>query len=268
MTEQLPPDRAADELSNDPHLPRRSRHVAWATLGAVGVAAAIGGVVALNAGATTNASDSAALAKAAAATSAAPSPSPSASGQNHDGGRRGPAGPGHAGLGGLGRLDGLGGLAGLGSFGRPRGLGGLGPGEVLHGESTVQTKDGKTEIVDTQTGTISAVDTTAKTITVASSDKVSFTYTVDSATRLVDFAASSPMKATLADLKVGDAVAVVATRTGDTRTATGVVDGMPTRGESGPVGTAAPSGQPWTDPGPGNRGPRPSASVSATGASA
>jgi hypothetical protein len=250
MTEQLPPEQGAadhrgDEVSNEPQLPRRSRVVAWVTLGAVGVAAAIGGVVALKAGGAADGSGSTALAQAAAATS----PSPSASGRTHNDGRRGPAGPGFGGM--------------FGGPGGPRGIGGFGPGgKVLHGESTVQTKDGKTQIVDTQSGTISAVDTGAKTITVASTDKVTFTYVVGASTRLIDFAASSPAKVTLADLKVGDTIVVVATRSGDTRTATSVVDGMPTPGKNGPMG-----GQPWAGhPGPGLHAPHPSASATGTSA--
>lgn len=144
----------------------------------------------------------------------------------------------------------------------PGGFGGLGmPGRILHGEATVQTPNGGTEIVDSQRGTISAIDTAKKTITVTSTDKVAFTYTIDSNTRLIDFALATPTQATFRDFKVGDTVGVVAVRSGDTRTARSVIDGVK-------------AGMGWPD-GHGPRGPHaplPSASTSpspsASGASA
>jgi hypothetical protein len=143
-----------------------------------------------------------------------------------------------------------------GRFGGPGFFGpGIG-GRVLHGESTVQTQDG-TQIVDTQAGTISAVDTAKKTITVTSTDKVAFTYVLDSNTRVLDFATSTPAKATITDLKVGDTVEVVAIRTGDTRTAKSVVDGLPSK--------PLPRG-PHVRNGP--QGVNPSPSASTSGASA
>ncbi|MGH8889915.1 MAG: hypothetical protein ACRDV3_09200, partial [Acidothermaceae bacterium] len=223
----------------------------------------IGGVVAVNSGGGANSTTNTALAQAAAATSTAPSPSPSPSARPNKDGRRGPGGPG------LGGLGGLGGPKGLGGPGGPGGLRLFGPGgKVLHGESTVATANGGTEIVDTQSGTISAVDAAAKTVTVTSTDKAAFSYVVDSKTRLVDFAATSPLKATLADLKVGDEVQVVAIRAGDIRTATSMVDGMPSP-KARPTGTAGPNGQPWGWQGrPGQPAPSPSASPNASTASA
>jgi len=249
------PGRFSDEISNEPQMPRRSRLVAWATLGAVGVAAAVGGVVAVHSGGGGGTAN-AALAQAAAVTSPAPSPSASP----HDrGGRRELNGPGGPGAG----PKVLGGPGASGMFGAR--------GKVLHGEATVVTPGGGTEIVDTQSGTITAIDSAAKTITVTSTDKAAFSYVIDTKTRVVDFTANSPMTATLTDLKVGDTVRVVATRSGDTRTATSVLDGVPIR-VNRPMGSAGPTTKPWGWSGQqgqqGKRGPTPSAAASASTASA
>jgi Cu/Ag efflux protein CusF len=212
-------DGMRDEIANEPRVPGRNRLVAWATLGVLGAALAGGGIYAATAGGGSG-SPSVATSAVLAAASGSATPAPSALPHDRDG-RRGP-GPGFG-----GRLGGPGGIGGIG---------GMGLGQLLHGEATVATANGGTEIVDTQTGTISGIDTAKKTITVTSSDKVSFTYVVDANTHLVDFALATPKNATLSDLKSGDTVRVMAVRTGDTRTAKSVLDGLPKRGAGVPGG--------------------------------
>jgi hypothetical protein len=198
-------DDFADEISGGPKRPR-NRALAWATLAVLAAVAVSGGAYALTRGPSGGGPSTVATAEPAADTTS-PSPSPSASRNKRDNaGRHGPGGPMVRGP--------------LGAFG----VGG----QLLHGESTVRTKDGTTQVVDTQRGTISSIDSTAKTITVTSSDKVSFTYVVVADTRLVVFGAAKPAQATFANLKKGDTVALVAIRSGDRRTATSVVDGRPT----------------------------------------
>lgn len=235
-----------DEISGGPDRPR-SRAVAWATLAALGAVAVGGGAYAATRGDGGGPSTPAAAQLAAATTS--PSPSPSASPHDKPG-RRGPGGPMMGGP--MMRGPMMGGPAGIGG---PLGA----AGQVLHGESTVQTKDGKTQIVDTQHGTISSIDSAKKTITVTSADKVAFTYVTDSDTKFTVFSASKPAQATLADLKAGDTVEIVAVRSGDTRTVKSVVDGVPTiKDHKG-----------WPGTGPGHWRPgAPSPSASASGASA
>jgi len=232
-------EQFSDEIANEPQLPRRHRAVAWATLGLLGAAAVAGGVYAATSGSSSTPVSAAAQLAAATSAPATPSASPSTPKKDQHG-RRGP-----------GMLGPMGGRFGGPGFFGP-GIGG----RVLHGESTVQTQDG-TQIVDTQAGTISAVDTAKKTITVTSTDKVAFTYVLDSNTRVLDFATSTPAKATITDLKVGDTVEVVAIRTGDTRTAKSVVDGLPSK--------LLPRG-PHVKNGP--QGVNPSPSASTSGASA
>jgi hypothetical protein len=96
---------------------------------------------------------------------------------------------------------------------------------VLHGEATMITKDGGTRLVDVQRGTVSAIN--GNSVSVTSSDKVSFSYVLNAKTRIVDFDLAKPRLATVADLKVGDTVRVLATRSGDTRTAVVVLEGTP-----------------------------------------
>ena len=224
----------SDEISNEPQLPRRSKVVAWTTLGVLGAAAAAGGLYAAAGTGSSTPAASTATAQTAADTSPSPSPSTKPNDQN---GRRGAGGPGFAGVhGGFGG-PGFGGA--FGGMGGPGGLGGPASGRVLHGESTVATAKGGTEIVDTQSGTITSIDASAKTITVTSTDKVAFSYVVATSTRLIDFAVTAPQKATFTDLKVGDAVQISAVRDGDTRTASSVVDGTPVR-KPLPTGTAQP----------------------------
>ena len=233
----------ADEISGGPERPR-NRAVAWATLAVLGAVAVGGGAYAATRGG--GGPSTAAAAQLAAATTSA-SPSSSASPKNDDG-RRAPHGPMMRGpmMRGPAAIDGMLGVRG----------------KVLHSESTVQTRDGKTQIIDTQRGTIGSLDSATKSLTVTSSDKVSFSYLTDSNTRFIVFSATSsakPRQATFADLKPGDTVEIVATRSGDTRTAKRVVDGAPTiKNHKGWLGPKL------RTPGPG----APSPSASASGASA
>ena len=234
MSEQF-----TDEISGGPQRPGH-RAVAWATLAVLGAVAFGGGAYALTRGGGGTPSTGAA-AQLAAATS--PSPNSSTAPKPNDGQRRpgGPDGPMTRGL--RGPLGGM--------FGGP-GAGG----QLLHGESTVQTPDGKTQVVDMQRGTISSLDSGKKSVTVTSSDKVSFTYVTDANTRFIVFSASKPAQATFADLKQGDTVEIMAIRSGDTRTAKSVVDGLPT----------VKDGKGW--PGFGHRPGAPAPSTSTSGASA
>lgn len=234
MSEQF-----TDEISGGPQRPGH-RAVAWATLAVLGAVAFGGGAYALTRGGGSSPSTGAAARLAAATTS--PSPNSSAQPKPNDDQRR------HGGIGGPMMRGPLG---GLGVFGGP-GAGG----QLLHGESTVQTPDGKTQIVDMQRGTISSLDSGKKSVTVTSSDKVSFTYVTDANTRFIVFSASKPAQATFADLKQGDTVEIMAIRSGDTRTAKSVVDGLPTIKD----------GKGW--PGFGHRPDAPAPSTSASGASA
>jgi hypothetical protein len=227
----------SDEISGGPDRPR-NRVVAWATLALLGAVALSGGAYAATRG---GGGPSMPAAAQLAAATASPSPSSSAS-PNNDG-RRGPGGPMMRGPAGVGGMLGLGGMFGVG-------------GQVLHGESTVQTRDGKTQIVDTQRGIISSLDSAKKSLTVTSSDKVSFSYVTDSSTRFIVFSASKPAQATFAELKTGDTVEIAAIRSGDTRTVKAVVDGVPTIKDH------------MGRPGPGHRPGAPSPSASASGASA
>lgn len=246
MSEQF-----TDEISGGPQR-RGHRAVAWGTLAVLGAVAFGGGAYALTR--SGGGGGSAGVAAQLAAATSSPNPSSSASPKTNDG-RHGPNGSfggpmmrGPAGMAGPG--SGMGGMFGVG-------------GQVLHGESTVQTRDGKTQVVDTQRGTISSLDAAKKTLTVTSTDKVSFTYVTDSNTRFIVFgAATSATKsaqATFADLKQGDTVEITAIRSGDTRTATAVVDGTPTVKDGK-------DGKGW--PGPGQRPGKPAPSTSASGASA
>jgi len=248
MYEHNEPDAdRLDTLEHDAGLSRRAKAIAWATVAIVGgVAAGAGFYVTSAKSPSSSGSAPVAAALAAATAPASPGASPGVSGAppspapGHGFDKRGPRGLGWPGF----RLG----------PGGPGGWGGGLTGKVLHSEATVATPSGGTEIVDTQIGTIASVNTTAKTVTVTSTDKVSFTYVVDANTKVLDFAASKPAAATLADLKVGDTVRLAAIRSGDTRTATSLIDGQPPRG--GHRGFAGPNA------------PQPSASTSAGGTSA
>jgi hypothetical protein len=99
--------------------------------------------------------------------------------------------------------------AGKGRAGR---LGKL-QGRLLHGEFTVEGKDGKPVNVAEQRGTVNAVSPTS--ITLTSKDGFSRTYVVDSNTRVrVD-----GKKGTISGVKTGQQAAVVAKVNGSTETA-------------------------------------------------
>jgi VCBS repeat-containing protein len=121
------------------------------------------------------------------ADSPSPSPSPSQSQKAQDGKK-------HAGKGGIER-------------------------RALHGEFTVpQRGQGKsqngtvqTQVVDTQRGEITAVDTKAKTLTVKSRDGFTRTYTVTSDTTIK----SKGQDESFGDLKVGERAMVLSQKQGD-----------------------------------------------------
>jgi hypothetical protein len=87
---------------------------------------------------------------------------------------------------------------------------------VLHGEATVETKDG-VKTVDVQRGTITAFD--GKTLTVKSKDGFTLTWTVDGQTHVVQHKTAVQPSA----LKVGGEVGVAGTKDGGTTTAKLVV---------------------------------------------
>ncbi len=269
-----------DEISFEPsasHSSTRRRVTIWATAGVLGAGAiAAGGLLTdVNAHA---ASGSSTTARAALVVDSSSSPAPSGT-TPKPGPKSGGRGGGPGGFG--GRFGGPGSFGG-GGFG---GAGGLG--RTLHSEATVSLPKGGTEIVDTQAGTITAIDTASSTVTVTSSDKVAFSYVLSSTTRLLVFSGSvppkgtppatatppakptPPAKATISSLKVGDTVNVTAIRSGDTRTASSLIDGVPTRpaggahfggkggfggrggqgGQGGPRGSASASASPQTQDG-------------------
>lgn len=100
------------------------------------------------------------------------------------------------------------------------------------------TRDGTTRLVDVQRGSVTAID--GNTVTITSSDKVVFSYVLNAKTRIIDFGLAKPRLATVADLKQGDTVRVAATRSGDTRTATVVIEGTP-KARPGARPTAGPN---------------------------
>lgn len=83
---------------------------------------------------------------------------------------------------------------------------------VLHGEATVETKDG-VKTVDVQRGTITAID--GKTVTVKSTDGFTLTWTLDGQTHIVQHKAAVQPSA----LKVGGEIGVAGTKDGGTTTA-------------------------------------------------
>ncbi|MHB9864249.1 hypothetical protein [Streptomyces sp. YIM S03343] len=110
-----------------------------------------------------------------------------------------------------------GGPGGHGFFGPWFGLGG----QAVHGEATVKDRDtGKWVVRVWQRGTVQKTD--GDQVTIKSEDGAQWTWTVGSgATVRKDGSAQSGAGA----LKKGDTVMLVGTRSGDTRTATFVVDG-------------------------------------------
>lgn len=86
----------------------------------------------------------------------------------------------------------------------------------MHGEAVVKTKDGKFVTVYTQRGAVTAVSSTS--ITVKSADGYTATYAVNADTKV----GKDHKPAKIGDIKLGDMVGVVATKSGDTKTAKGV----------------------------------------------
>ena len=87
---------------------------------------------------------------------------------------------------------------------------------ALHGEVTLGGK--KHQVVDFQRGTVSAVSTTS--ITVLSTDGFSATYGVDAKTKV----RHAKEQASIADVKTGDKVRVVALKDGSSTTAKRIAD--------------------------------------------
>jgi hypothetical protein len=111
-----------------------------------------------------------------------------------------------------------------GAAGKAR-AGSLGPGDgwrhglarrALHGELTLQTRDGVRTVVVAR-GEVTAL--TDGSITVKSADGVSTSFRIDGETRFGFLREPDPR----AELKVGDTVWVAGTKSGDTTTATRIV---------------------------------------------
>jgi hypothetical protein len=96
------------------------------------------------------------------------------------------------------------------------GFGGLGLGQVVHGQATVRTRDGSYQTIAFQVGSVTAVSSTS--ITVKSADGVSLTYAV-MATTIVN-----AQRDGISTIKSGDQVRVIATQSGSTSTATSITD--------------------------------------------
>ena len=94
-------------------------------------------------------------------------------------------------------------------------------GKVLHSEATVETPDGTTKVVVSQSGDIT--DVTDSTIAVKSSDGFDATYTIDKNTRI----SLNGSDGAMSSLKKGDTVRVFGTKSGSTSHANAVIDGMP-----------------------------------------
>ena len=99
---------------------------------------------------------------------------------------------------------------------------------VLHGQIVTQNPRTKQIVThDVIRGTVTAVSATS--ITVRAADNTSFTYTVDSTTKVVTRTAGqrgSAKKAAIGDVKVGDKVAVTGTGTTSPYAAKHIVDGV------------------------------------------
>jgi len=118
---------------------------------------------------------------------------------------------------------------------RPRGL----EQRALYGEFTVRGRNHTYTTVDLRKGQVSAVSPTS--ITVTSLDKTSGTFVVNSATKV----RKNGAKATINDVKVGDRVVVMGTRSGNTLTAKAIV--VP---KARPAGAKKPGGTSSTAPSP------------------
>ncbi len=91
-------------------------------------------------------------------------------------------------------------------------------GHLLHGQATVAGKDGKPTQVAGQRGTVEAVSATS--ITLKSSDGFQQTYVVAPTTKVrID-----GTKSTISDVKTGQSAGVIATVSGSTQTAKGIVE--------------------------------------------
>lgn len=148
---------------------------------------------------------------------------------------------------------------------QPRGHEGFGPmgpgplerlgGRVLHGQATIRTPSGADQVVEFQSGSITAVG--GSTVTVRSSDGFTETYTVDKTTRI----SLNGADGALSTLKKGDDVRVFGMSSAGKVVAKAVMDGQP----DGPFGRM------WRH-GPGPRWqmppmPAPGASASTSGSS-
>lgn len=101
---------------------------------------------------------------------------------------------------------------GRGDHGGRGGMMGFG-GEVLHGDATVETTDGTTEVMRVVRGSVTAISDTS--ITVKSTDGFTQTFVINPDTDIH----KSRTDATAADVAVGDAALVAGVVSGDTVTA-------------------------------------------------
>lgn len=102
-----------------------------------------------------------------------------------------------------------------------RGPGGL-LARIQHGEATVSTNSGY-QVIDIQRGTVESVN--PGQLTVRSADGFSATYTVDSSTKI----RKNRKAVDINQVVVNDRVTVLATKSGDTATATHINDIGPAR---------------------------------------
>lgn len=118
------------------------------------------------------------------------------------------------------------------------GLGRIG-GRELHGEFTVRTKSGATQVIVLQNGAVTSTSTSggAETVTVKSTDGFTSTYAVTSTIRIV----KNGSTATFDDLKAGDTVRVIGTSTNGTLTAISIRDGVPKARTNTPRSPVSPS---------------------------
>ncbi len=92
-------------------------------------------------------------------------------------------------------------------------------GRTVHAEAVVRDKDGKFVTVYTQRGEVTAVSATS--ITLKSADGFTATYAVNADTRIM----KDRKAAKIADIKVKDLARVIATKSGDAKTAKGIAVG-------------------------------------------
>src|SRR3954452_16220117 len=106
-------------------------------------------------------------------------------------------------------------------------LGGLGGGNVLHGEATIEKPGGGTTVVHFQHGVISAIS--GSTMTVKSTDGFTSSFTVNGTTRI----SLNGTDGTLSKLATSDKVRVFGVEDGSATVARMVLDGVPGRGMFG-----------------------------------